>query len=296
MHTNAAVTLSNVSKQVDAYRFGPLDLEFEEGFVYAIVGPNGAGKSTLFSLIMNGLKPDQGDIQLFGTDYAQNEVMIKQRIGYASLRHLWEDFHFKRIKDLVQFISPWYQNWNDERFWQLAERFGLEQSQRVRKLSTGMRQRLAMAIAMSSNPDLLLLDEATNGLDFQSTQIIHDEILKFMGQDGKTVILATHILDEIKRLADYIIFIHEGQIYGMFEKDALLSDWKTFWIDGMPSGLEEWDEVLKLEQQTERLIKLVSSDAKQTERKLAELGIHVTSMHAIELQEILNYLLEKKYG
>lgn len=295
MDLNKTITINNVNRRLDAFQLGPIDLTIETGMVYAIVGENGAGKSTLFSLMMNALKPDTGVIQLFGLDYSEDPLAIKQRIGYASVRHFWEDYDIYRIDELEKFTSSWYDKWDDRLFWELAGKLGLERSQKIRKLSTGMQQRLAIAVALAVKPDLLLLDEATNGLDFRTAHLIHDELVNFMEDSNKTIVFATHILDEIKQLADYIIYMHEGRVLGTFEKDVLLGDWKAFWADGIPSEVASWQEIAAIEQQGHSLIRLVSSDARATGDKLAELGIHVTSIQALDLQEILIHIVEKNY-
>ena len=290
-----AMKLSNLNKKLDAFQLGPIDLAFEKDMVYAIVGENGAGKSTLFSLMMNAHKPDTGEIEVFGEQYIDAPLAIKQRIGYASVRHFWEDYDVNRIDELVKFISKWYDNWDDRYFWELAGKLGLERSQKLRKLSTGMQQRLATAIALAIKPELLLLDEATNGLDFRTARLVHDEFIKFMEEPGKTIVFATHILDDIKQLADYIVYMHEGKILGTFEKDLLLGDWKVFWVEQLPGEAIRFEEVVDISRQGHALTRVVSSDARVTEQRLAELGVKVSSIQALELQEILIHLVETKF-
>ncbi|TCZ77792.1 ABC transporter ATP-binding protein [Paenibacillus albiflavus] len=295
MDNHHVVKLTGLQKRLDDFELGPIDLEFEEGMVYAVVGENGSGKSTLFSLMMNGYKPDAGTVELFGQPYTEANLMIRQRTAFASVRQLWDDYDLNRIDELVAFTSKWYANWDDSLFWGLASELGLEKRQKLRKLSTGMRQRLAIAVALAIKPDLLLLDEATNGLDFRTSRLIHDELVKFMDQQGKTIIFATHILDDIRQLADYIVFIHQGRILGTFEKDVLLGDWKAFWLDQIPSEAKDWPEVVDMDHQGSKLNRLVTSDARVTENRLAELGVKTTNLQALDLQEILIYLVEKKF-
>lgn len=293
--SHLAIKLSNLNKEMDAFRLGPIDLAFEKDMVYAIVGENGAGKSTLFSLIMNALKPDLGEVEVLGYQYIEDPLAIKQRIGYASVRHFWEEYDIDRVDELVEFTSVWYDNWDDQFFWELAAKLGLERSQKLRKLSTGMQQRLAIAIALAIKPDLLLLDEATNGLDFRTARLVQDEFVNFMQEPGKTIVFATHILDEIKQLADYIVYLHEGRVVGTFEKDELLGDWKAFWVEQLPAATSHWKEVVHIDHQGHALIRIVSSDARSTENKLNELGVKVASLQSLDLQEILIHLVETKF-
>jgi len=296
MSTEYAVSLEGVSKKLGAFEIGPLDLQLEAGYIYAVVGENGAGKSSLFSLIMNALKPDSGHLELFGLSYGTDEIAIKRRIGFASNHQFWEDSDLRTVGNAVKFISRWYDKWDEQLFWSMAGRLGLERSQKIRQLSTGFKQRLAIALALSQNPDLLLLDEATNGLDFQTTGLVHDELVRFMHDEGKTILLATHILDEIRRLADYIVFVHQGRMLGMFEKDALLGDWKMFWIDRLPDAdPASIPGVVDIESNGGRApIALVSSNAGATERWLSESGIRASRVQAMELQGILTSLISKK--
>jgi ABC-2 type transport system ATP-binding protein len=293
--SHLAIKLSNLNKQLDAFRLGPIDLTFEKDMVYAIVGENGSGKSSLFSIMMNALKPDTGEVEVLGYQYNEEPLVIKQKIGYASVRQFWEDYDIDRVDELVEFTSVWYDNWDNLFFWELATKFGLERSQKLRKLSTGMQQRLAIAIALAIKPDLLLLDEATNGVDFRTARLLQDEFVKFMQEPGKTIVFATHILDEIKQLADYIIYLHEGRVLGTFEKDELMGDWKAFWVEHLPANASRWTEVADINLQGLGLARIVSSDARVTESKLSELGVKVASVQALDLQEILIHLVETKF-
>ncbi|MCR8643185.1 ABC transporter ATP-binding protein [Paenibacillus sp. N1-5-1-14] len=294
MEANIAVAMKGVRKRLDTFEIGTIDLQLEEGFVYAVVGPNGAGKSTLFSMLMNGLKPDQGQVQMFGMDYEQDDVMIKRRIAYASNRQMWEEAELSTVKDLVDFESLWYPNWDSNQFTNLVKKFGIDRNAKLLKMSTGERQRLSIAVALAKNTDLLIMDEATNGLDFMTSKIIVDQIGKFMDNDGRTVVFATHILDEIKRLADYIILQENGVIKGIFEKDELLSTTKAYWIERLPEQGEQTPGVIRVDL-TGRVtgpVRIITSQVQATESELIRQQIPIISVESLELDEILSFYME----
>ncbi|WP_442602900.1 ATP-binding cassette domain-containing protein [Paenibacillus sp. KN14-4R] len=293
MGVNYAVSMNGVHKRLDTFEIGPIDLKLEEGFVYAIVGPNGAGKSTLFSLMMNAIKPDQGRIALFGKSYKNEESAIKQRVAYTSNRHMWQEAEVTKVKDLVDFESAWYANWDADQFGRLSAKFGIDRNSKLQKMSTGEQQRLAIALALSKNPDLLIMDEATNGLDFMTSKLIMEQIGQFMDNGGKTVVFATHILDEIKRLADYIILQENGKIIGIFEKDELLSSCKAYWIERLPQHAEKIQGVVRVEGMGGATgpVRIITTQAQETERELVKQQIPIINVESLELDEILSFYI-----
>ena len=160
-----AISIKGLRKSLDKIEIGPIDLEINPGYVVAIVGLNGAGKSSIFRLLMDIMKPDAGEICLLGQSYGQNEVAVKRRIGYVPEAEAWNEIGFSTVKELTQFVAHWYPTWNESKAQELLGRFGLDGKQKLSLLSKGMKRKLAFIHAVSFDPDILLMDEPTSGLN-----------------------------------------------------------------------------------------------------------------------------------
>ena len=282
------ISLRGVEKSYENFTLGPVDLEIEPGYVVAVVGPNGSGKSTLFRMLMNLSHLDDGIISLFSGGYPDDEVAIKQRVGYVPETAVGHDEMSAR--SLGEFISHWYPQWDQKLYNDLLDRSKIERGKKFRDLSKGMQRRLSFALAAATRADLLLLDEPTDGVDpFARREMLED--ISIHVQDGeKTVLIATHVMEEIRRIADYVAFLVDGEFLGLFEKDALLEQWKTLWVDGEPE--EDVPGVVEVE--TGRPTRIVTDSPGETENALAGQGLRVVRSGALDLEEILGHLMKRR--
>jgi ABC-2 type transport system ATP-binding protein len=230
--TSPIISLQDVEIRRDAFRFGPVTLEVEPGYVVAVVGPNGSGKSTLFHTLTNLVQPTGGEVRIFGQTYAEIEIGIRKRTGFVPDRSVGMD----RMTGawIGAFSSHWYPGWDMERYRQLLTDMEIDPAQRFDSLSKGLRRRLASAVALSTGGDLLLADEPMDAVDPFFSEHLLDWYTQFMMDGDRTIVFSTHTLDDVRRIADYILLIHDGQVPGMYEKDALLEQWQVLWIDAPP--------------------------------------------------------------
>ncbi|MDF2663350.1 MAG: transporter ATP-binding protein [Paenibacillus sp.] len=285
-----AVSIEGVEKRYERFQLGPIRLKVEPGVVVAIVGSNGSGKTTLFHMLMNTVRPDRGEIRLFGESYAEREVEMKRRIGFMAESSYAEEAGW-RIRDIVSFTSHWYPNWDAGKWEALAERFELDPKAKVNLLSKGMKRRLMFSLCIAQNPELLLLDEPSSGLDPSAWRIMLDEIKKFMTAGDRTVLMATHTMEEVRRLADYVAFVHDGKLLEYKDKDALSYDWKTLWIGEAVGETEalQLPGVVACELGT--ITRLTTRDASATEQALEHAGIEIVNRQPVELDEMLHQLI-----
>ena len=291
MKETPIISLRSVRKSYGNFELGPVDLEIEPGYVVAIVGPNGGGKSTLFGMLMNLLQPDSGDLEIFGRTYPGDEVAIKQKIGYLPERPVGHDE--MNAKSLGRFVSRFYPGWDGRLYEDLLKRGGLEPNKAYGKLSKGMQRRLAFALALAAGPELLLLDEPTAGVDPFARREMLEDISRFMdGGDTRTVVFSTHVVEEARRIADYVAFLVDGEFLGLHEKDALLERWKTLWVDGVPEA--DIPGVVEVEDGSPP--RLVSDSPQETARALSERGVRIIRSGAVDLEEVLSHLMRRKRG
>jgi len=216
---------NSVSKSYTNFQLNPVSFKLPYGHIMGLIGPNGAGKTTIIKLLMNLIKANSGSLSVFGQGYATSEVAIKDRIGFVYEDNCYNnEFKAIRMKDL---IAPFYSRWDDQKFKELADRFQLDLSQRIGLYSRGQKVRFALAMALSHNAELLVLDEPTSGADpvFRAdlAEILREEIA-----DGKkSVLFSTHITTDLEKTADFITMINGGNI--MFS-DSLIDLQEKYWL------------------------------------------------------------------
>lgn len=206
----AVIQLKNVRKRFKGFELKDVSFEVKKGFVTGFVGANGMGKSTTINLIMNLLKPDSGEVSVFGLNYETHEREIKQRIGFVYDEHVfYENLTLKEMKKIIQ---PTYEKWDDALFNQYVNEFQLPLTKKLKTFSKGMQMKASIAIALSHHADLIIMDEPTSGLD----PVFRRELLSLLRdivQDSeKTIFFSTHITSDLDRIADYIVLIHEGEL------------------------------------------------------------------------------------
>lgn len=286
--SEAVVSLDGVTKSFSRFTLEPMSLELEPGYVVAVVGPNGSGKSTLFRMLMNLVHPDDGEMRLFGGRYPEDEVGIKRKIGYVPETAVGHDE--MNARELGSFVAHWYPTWNARRYDELLREFEIDADQRFARLSKGQQRRLSFAVAIACGPELLLLDEPTDGVDPFARRTMLQEISAFLEGGDRTVLFATHVMEEIRRLADYIVFLHKGRFLGFYEKDALLEQWKVLWLDGQPKS----SEIPGLVDLTDgRPPQLVTRSPEETRAALKEQGVGIVRTGTLELEEILGHLMHE---
>ncbi len=208
--THNAIQIRGLEKTFRRFKLGPLDLNVPTGSIYGLIGPNAAGKTTTIDLIMNMGRKDAGSISVFGLDHIENEVAIKQRIGYVSPEISFKPW--KKVKRLIHFVRRFYPTWDDLYCQSLLEKLQIGWDDRIASMSFGSRVKLAVILALSHKPDLLLLDEPTIGIDAVSKKQIFSELLAAVQQEDRTVLISSHSLADIERFADSIGMIKNGKI------------------------------------------------------------------------------------
>ena len=204
-----------------------INIEIKKNEIIGLLGPNGAGKSTLMKSIVGVLKVDKGEIIFDGKNIAKNEIQTKEKIGFLPENNpLYNDMY---VKEYLQFVADIHKI-QKEKVDEIIDLVGItpEKSKKISQLSKGYKQRVGLAQAILHEPDLLILDEPTNGLD--PNQIIEiRNVIKEIGKE-KTVILSTHIMQEVEALCSRVILIHQGKIV----QDTGIEEFK-----GKFSNLEE---------------------------------------------------------
>ena len=222
-----AIELSHINKSFGDFAIRDLNLTVPSGTICGLVGENGAGKSTTIRLLMGALRPDSGTASVLGTDVSSPEFReVKEDVGVVL-----DEAYFPESLNAVQvgkIMAATYRRWDQKLYDGYLKRFDLPPSKQFKDFSRGMRMKLAIAVALSHQPKLLVLDEATAGLD----PIVRDEVLdifnEFTREEGHSILISSHILSDLEKLCDYIAFIHQGNLLFCEEKDRLLEEYGIF--------------------------------------------------------------------
>ncbi len=220
METNA-IEIKGLTKHYKDFSLENLDLTLPAGCVLGLVGENGAGKSTTIRLIMDALERDGGTVSVLGVDNQSKAFQdLKEDIGVV----LDETFvpEILSAKQLGRIMAGTFRNWDQAAYDGWLNRLGLPQDKKLKDYSRGMTMKLGIAAALSHGARLLLLDEATGGLDPMVREELLEVFADFAAQDGHAVLLSSHIVSDLERICDYIAFLHKGKLMMCEEKDVLL--------------------------------------------------------------------------
>ena len=220
MESNA-IEIRGLCKRYKGFSLDDLNLDLPYGCVLGLVGENGAGKSTTIRLIMDALERDGGTVSVLGADNQSKEFLdLKEDIGVV----LDETFVPEVInaKQLGKIMAGTYQNWDQSVYDGWIRRFDLPPDKKFKDYSRGMTMKLGIAAALSHRARLLLLDEATGGLDPMVREELLEVFADFAAEEGHAVLLSSHIVSDLERICDYIAFLHKGRLVLCEEKDLLL--------------------------------------------------------------------------
>lgn len=218
-----AIEIKNLSKSYEDFCLNNIILNIPKGSIVGLIGENGAGKSTLISSLLGIIKSSFEELKIFGMDFKTDEIQIKKDIAVIfDTTHYDDEFTPKFIG---QILSKVYSNWDQATYLKYIHQFNLPMKKKIKKFSRGMKMKLEFAIAFSHDAKLLILDEATSGLD----PIIRDEILSIIREytedENHTVLMSSHITSDLDKISDYIAYIHEGELLFMKPYDELREEY-----------------------------------------------------------------------
>ena len=197
-----------------------LSFSLPYGAILGFVGENGAGKTTTIGCILNTVRKDSGMVKLFGKEMRDIDTDIREKIGVV---YDGDNFPgFWSAKQLSQVMEGIYTKWDNALFQKYLEDFHLPVKQKIKNYSRGMTMKLAIAVALSHHPQLLILDEATSGLDPIMRDEMLDVFLEFVQEESHSILLSSHITSDLEKVADYITFIHNGKLIMTASKNDLV--------------------------------------------------------------------------
>ncbi|MCI2059167.1 MAG: ABC transporter ATP-binding protein [Oscillibacter sp.] len=216
-----ALELRHVTRSFGDFTLRDVNLTLPSGCILGLIGENGAGKSTTIRLIMNTLRRDSGQIQVLGRDNLSPDFReTREDVGVVL-----DEAYFPEVLTAAQVakvMANTYRRWDSLLFARYLQQFSLPSGKMFRDFSRGMKMKLAIAVALSHQPRLLILDEATSGLDPIVRDDILDIFLEFTRDPAHSILISSHILSDLEKICDYVAFLHQGSLLFCEEKDRLL--------------------------------------------------------------------------
>lgn len=218
-----ALEIRDLSKSYSGFWLDHLNLMLPSGCIMGLIGENGAGKSTTIKLILDMIRRDSGTVTIYGQDNRENMQLTKEDIGVVldevGFPECLTAMQIERIMKLT------YKNWDSELYRGLLNQLSIPEKKEFKSYSRGMKMKLGIAVALAHHPRLLLLDEATAGLD----PVVRDEVLdifnEFTRDEDHAILMSSHIVSDLEKICDYIAFLHHGKLLLCEEKDRLLEQY-----------------------------------------------------------------------
>ena len=218
-----ALEIRDLTRHFGDFTLDSLNLTLPGGCILGLIGENGAGKSTTIRLILGMLRPDGGTVTILGRDNRDNLALTKQDIGVVLDEVGIPECMTPKQVSIV--MADVFTRWDAKTYEGLLERFSLPENKKFKEFSRGMKMKLGLAVALSHQAKLLILDEATSGLD----PVVRDEVVSILSEftrdESHSILISSHIVSDLEKLCDYVAFLHKGKLLLCEEKDMLLSEY-----------------------------------------------------------------------
>ncbi len=272
-----------------------LNLTVPQGIIFALLGPNGSGKTTFLKLLLGQLRPSAGRGTCLGLDIVTQSHLIRQRTTY--LGEELKLYSYMKVADFISFCQGLYPRWNTELVEHYRREFGLPLKRRIHALSFGMKTQLALLVSLAPEPDLLLLDEPLAGLDPLFRQRFFNTVLAETIARGKTVIIASHQLNEVERIADRAAFLYQGRLLheaSLAELKAANRSIRVVFLEEPPPSFWQTEGLNSVEQRNHTYLLHVNANFELIYRKCQEIPHSRLETLDNSLEEIFLLLLQKQ--
>ena len=263
-----ALEIRGLTKHFADFTLDNLNLILPGGCILGLIGENGAGKSTTIRLILGMLRADSGTVTILGQDSRENPVLTKQDIGVVL-----DEVGIPECmtpKQVGKVMANVFLRWNAETYQGLLARFSLPENKKFKEFSKGMKMKLGLAVALSLEAKLLILDEATGGLDPVVRDEVVDMLAEFTRDETHAILISSHIVSDLEKLCDYVAFLHKGKLLLCEEKDLLLSEYGI--LHCKPEELPE-EGILHKKQNAYGVEAIVRRDAVKPETALSPISM-----------------------
>lgn len=215
-----AVELDNVTKEYKDFKLADISLRVPKGCIMGLIGENGAGKTTIIKAILDLITIDSGTIKVLGEGNFRNNSRLKEKIGVVFDECCFSEL--QTLESIGKSMKYLYKQWDSNAFKYYTTKFDLPDKKILKEYSRGMKMKLSIAVALSHNAELLIMDEATSGLDPIVRDKILESFLEYIQDENHTILLSSHITTDLEKVADYITFVHKGKMVFSESKDDII--------------------------------------------------------------------------
>ena len=275
-----ALAVNDLTKKYRDFVLDHVSFSVPSGTIVGLIGENGAGKSTTINAILGLIKKDSGNIEIFGKSDTQTAESIRNQIGVVFDGNSYPDVLSAR--KLNRILSKIYQTWDEHKFFSLLEKMSLPADKKIKQFSKRMKMKLSIAAALSHDSRLLILDEATSGLDPVVRDDILDLFLDFVQDENHSILVSSHITSDLEKAADYIVFIHKGKVVFCKSKDELRYQYGIIRCGSAQFDAIDKDEVIACRKQDYEWDVLVA-DREKAQKKYPKAVIDPASIDEIML-------------
>lgn len=247
------IECKELKKNLDKFTMGPIDFDIPAGYIIGLVGPNGAGKTSLLNLLMGLYQPTGGEIRLDGMTHKEAQRELLDQLGVVLVEDMTEGFLFEGSRTLLQngkAFGRYYSRYREVTLKEYLKRFNLEEKSLYRKLSKGQRLKYQLAFALAHDPKLLILDEPTGNFDPAFREEFFRILKEFMADGERSVILATHITEDLDKIADYLIYLEKGQTIFVGDVESLRDSYRIVVGETYKIKLLPQEKIIHMEEGT----------------------------------------------
>lgn len=220
----ALLEVNNICKSFDTFKLNNVSFMIELGYIVGFIGRNGAGKTTTIKSILNITKPDEGSVKFMGLDMKEHESECKQQLGIVLGE--FDYYTDKRLCAIAKVVSRFYSNWDEKAYKNYIKLFSIDEKKRVKELSTGLRVKFALALALSHDAKLLILDEPTSGLDPVSRDELMEIFRRIVADGKRSILFSTHITSDLDKVADYMVYIKQGEVIMNGDRETVINGFR----------------------------------------------------------------------
>ena len=275
-----AIEIKNLTKKYDGFTLDNISFCVPKGSIMGFIGQNGAGKSTTIKAILNIIKTDGGQISLLGMDHLKDEATVKEQIAAVFDECPFHD-SFK-AKQLSIMFKGLYENWDEELFYNYLDRFNLPRNKKIGKFSKGMKMKIQIATALSHGAKLLIMDEATTGLDPVVRNEILDIFREYLSNDTNSILMSSHITSDLDKIADCVTFIDKGNLLLTGYKDDILESHGLIKCSDADYQKMDAEDVVSA-RKSDFCVDVMVYDRMECKRKYAWANIEKTNLEEIML-------------
>jgi len=263
--------------------FEDFNFEIKKGSIFGLLGKNGTGKTTTINILNGFLKQTSGQCLVFGEDSHSLSPQTKARVGFLIEGHI--QYSFMNIKQIEKFYSAFYPNWKKEPYWELMSKLQVTENQKISRMSCGQRSQVALGLLLAQDPDLLILDDYSMGLDAGYRRLFVDYLTEYAKAENKTIFITSHIIQDLEELLDDCVVIDYRSVLLTMPIKQFLNEFKQYKCDlvDVTGGIKKDDVIKNVEVVKNKASFYSFAEMKDLENHLFQLDIKHTGLAQIKM-------------